>query len=57
MNQNDAKCSTASVIACEAETCVYNSNYKCVAKQVNINGQTANTSKLTSCGTFKEKEV
>ena len=44
-------------IDCDAVNCVYNSNYKCIAKQVNINGQNANTSKLTSCGTFKGKEA
>ena len=49
--------STIISIDCDAVKCVYNSNYKCVAKQVNINGQNANTSKLTSCGTFKEKEA
>lgn len=52
-----ASCHPSSVISidCDATNCEYNSNYKCVAKKVNINGQTANTSKMTSCGTFKEK--
>lgn len=44
-------------IDCDAVKCMYNSNYKCVASHVDINGQNATTSKLTSCGTFKEKEA
>ncbi len=56
-NYTSAMTHPSSVISidCDAVKCVYNSNYKCIAKQVNINGQNANTSKLTSCGTFKEK--
>lgn len=33
----DHPCETIS-IDCEADKCVYNSNYKCVAKHVNIRG-------------------
>ena len=42
-------------IDCEVAKCVYNSNYKCTAEHVDINGVNADTSKETSCSTFKEK--
>lgn len=54
-NQMDAKCSSASVIACEAETCVYNHAHKCDAGHINVTGSHACASKDTACGTFKEK--
>ncbi len=42
-------------IDCEVARCVYNTNYKCTAEHVDINGSNADTSKETSCSTFKEK--
>ncbi len=42
-------------IDCEAVKCVYNSNYKCVAEHVDIQGSKANESRETACATFKEK--
>ncbi len=42
-------------IDCEAVKCVYNSNYKCVAEHVDIQGSGANESRETACATFKEK--
>ena len=42
-------------IDCEAEKCVYNSNYKCYAEKVKISGNHAGTSRETVCETFKEK--
>ena len=42
-------------IDCEVAKCAYNSNYKCTAEHVDINGVNADTSKETSCVTFKEK--
>lgn len=40
-------------IDCEADKCIYNSNYKCVAGHVDIKGNRANTSKETACATFR----
>lgn len=42
-------------IDCEAEKCVYNSNYKCYAENVKIGGSHAGDSKETVCETFKER--
>ena len=42
-------------IDCEAEKCVYNKNYKCVADHVDIRGCNACDSKETVCATFAEK--
>ncbi|MBQ7972143.1 MAG: DUF1540 domain-containing protein [Lachnospiraceae bacterium] len=41
-------------IDCEAVNCVYNADYKCKAKKVDILGNGALNSAGTSCGTFKE---
>lgn len=43
-------------IDCEADNCVYNSNYKCHAEHVDIKGSGACECRQTSCGTFKEKK-
>ena len=42
-------------IDCEVARCVYNANYKCTAEHVDISGSNADTSRETSCSTFKEK--
>ena len=42
-------------IDCEAVKCIYNSNYKCNAKKVDILGNGAVNSQGTACGTFKEQ--
>ncbi|MBQ7925647.1 MAG: DUF1540 domain-containing protein [Lachnospiraceae bacterium] len=42
-------------IDCEAEKCMYNKNYKCVAEHVDIKGCNACDSKETVCATFVEK--
>ena len=42
-------------IDCEAVKCMYNSNYKCVAEHVDIQGSSAAESRETACATFKEK--
>lgn len=42
-------------IDCEAEKCIYNSNYKCTAKHVDITGSDAKGSRETACGTFVER--
>ena len=42
-------------IDCEADKCVYNSNYKCVAEHVDISGVKAKESMETACATFKER--
>ena len=42
-------------IDCEAQNCVYNSNYKCHAEHVDIKGCGADNCKETTCATFKEK--
>lgn len=47
-------CRTIS-IDCEAEKCMYNNNYKCVADHVDINGAGACDCKQTECATFNEK--
>lgn len=41
-----------SMIDCQAEKCVYNSNRKCTAAKVNINGMNATSRMDTSCATF-----
>lgn len=41
-------------IDCEAVKCIYNSQYKCTAKHVDIRGLGANGRGETSCGTFRE---
>ena len=54
---SNATCHPSHVISidCEVAKCVYNANYKCTAEHVDINGSNADTSKETSCSTFKEK--
>lgn len=47
-------CQTISV-DCEACNCTYNSNYKCVAKHVDIHGSGACDCKETTCATFRDK--
>lgn len=39
-------------IDCEAVQCKYNSNYKCVAREVEIKGSGASDCGETACGTF-----
>lgn len=46
-------CRTIS-IDCEAEKCVYNSNYKCHAEHVDIRGCGACDCRQTQCATFRE---
>ncbi len=41
-------------IDCEAGRCSYNSNYKCTASHVDIQGANACDCKQTLCTTFKE---
>lgn len=47
-------CQTIS-IDCEVVNCKYNSNYKCHADSVQIDGESAMKAKETACGTFYEK--
>lgn len=42
-------------IDCEAEKCVYNSDYKCTAGHVDIKGCRACDCQQTVCATFEEK--
>ncbi len=42
-------------IDCEAEKCIYNKNYKCVAEHVDIRGGNACKSRETACATFSER--
>ncbi len=42
-------------IDCEVSKCMYNSNYKCFAKRVEIKGSGACECRETACATFKEK--
>ncbi len=42
-------------IDCEAIRCIYNSNYRCKAKKVDILGNGAKNSEGTACGTFTER--
>ena len=42
-------------IACNAVTCMYNSNKKCTAEKIQIAGVKAMTSGETECGTFQCK--
>lgn len=42
-------------IDCEATKCTYNANYKCTAPHVDISGSGADSSRETTCSTFKEK--
>lgn len=42
-------------IDCEAEKCMYNENYKCVASHVDIRGCSACQCKDTACATFSDK--
>lgn len=53
-NTGERPCKTIS-IDCEAENCVYNSNYKCVADHVDIKGCGACDCRETACATFKER--
>ena len=50
----DHPCQTIS-IDCEATKCKYNSNYKCYAETVAIQGGHARESGQTLCGTFECK--
>lgn len=50
----DHPCQTIS-IDCEATKCKYNSNYKCYAENVSIEGCHAKDCKETLCGTFNCK--
>lgn len=43
-------------IDCEACKCTYNSNYKCYAQHVDIDGSCACTSSGTACATFKQEQ-
>ena len=56
-SMSNATCHPSRIISidCEAARCVYNSNYKCTAEHVDISGSNADTSRETSCSTFKEK--
>ena len=47
-------CRTIS-IDCEAVKCVFNTNYKCYAENVDIKGCGACDCRETACATFKEK--
>ena len=51
----DHPCQTIS-IDCEATQCKYNSNYKCYAKSVTIDGSRAKESKETLCRTFEPRK-
>lgn len=51
----DHPCQTIS-IDCEATHCKYNSNYKCYAESVTIDGSRAKESKETLCRTFECKK-
>ena len=42
-------------IDCEAVKCIYNQNYKCLAKHVDIRGDGACDCRQTACATFTEK--
>ncbi len=42
-------------IDCEADKCIYNTNYKCYADHVDIKGCGADHCGETTCATFKEK--
>ena len=42
-------------IDCEAEKCIYNSNYKCIADHVDIRGDGSEEHSETLCATFTEK--
>lgn len=47
--------STTIHIDCEADKCMYNSNFKCYADNVTIKGNGAHHSAETLCATFKER--
>ena len=58
-DENSYKNSTCHVtntisIDCEAEKCMYNSNYKCTASHVDIRGCHACDCRETACDTFRE---
>ena len=57
-NCSSATCHPSQVVGidCEAINCVYNTDYKCKAKKVDILGNGALNSAGTSCGTFKESK-
>ena len=42
-------------IDCEAQNCIYNHNYKCLAKKVQISGGHSDDHRDTACATFSEK--
>ena len=42
-------------IDCEAVKCIYNDNYKCKAKKVDILGNGAMNREGTLCGTYREQ--
>ena len=39
-------------VDCEAKSCKYNSNCKCTASHIGIQGRNANESQQTECGSF-----
>ena len=47
-------CDITISIDCEAEKCMYNSNYKCTASHVDIRGCHACDCRETACDTFRE---
>lgn len=53
----NATCHPAKTISidCEAAKCVHNSNYKCIAEHVDIQGCSACDCRGTECATFSEK--
>lgn len=42
-------------IDCEAVKCMYNTNYRCTAKHVDIKRNVTGSGKESLCGTFQEK--
>jgi hypothetical protein len=53
-NSLDHPCQTIS-IDCEATNCVYNTNYRCFAQVVKIEGSDAVRRGETACATFSER--
>ncbi|MBR6772637.1 MAG: DUF1540 domain-containing protein [Clostridia bacterium] len=43
-------------ISCDAETCAYNSDRRCSARNVTVCGGGSGDCKCTSCGTFKPEK-
>lgn len=42
-------------INCEAYNCIYNTDRMCIAKNIQIDGESADTSRETQCETFKKE--